>query len=245
MIKTVNLRKEFGQNIAVKNLNLDIPKGSFFSLVGPNAAGKTTTIKMLVGLLKPTSGEIYIGGKNISENYLSAKKLISYIPDTPYLYDKLTASEFLRFIGDIYEIDRKKQRIAAGELLEKFGLNDKNEILIENFSHGMKQRLIFCAAFLHEPQVIVVDEPMVGLDPIAIKLVKDSLKEKARQGATIFMSTHTLAICEEISSKIGIINEGELIALGTVDEIRKMTGVAGEKLEDLFLKLMESGAAKE
>ena len=238
MIRTVNLRKEFGKNAAVCNLNLEIPKGEFFSLVGPNAAGKTTTIKMLVGLLKPTSGEIFIGGENISENYIEAKRLISYVPDVPFLYDKLTAKEFLRFVGDIYGIDRKKQEVVSEELLEKFGLKDEKETLIENYSHGMKQRLVFCAAFLHEPQVIIVDEPMVGLDPIAIKLVKDSLKEKSRKGVTIFMSTHTLAICEEISDRIGIINEGEIIALGTVDEIRKMTGTVSGGLETLFLKLI-------
>ena len=238
MIRTVNLRKEFGKNVAVCNLNLEIPKGEFFSLVGPNAAGKTTTIKMLVGLLKPTSGEIFIGGENISENYVEAKRLISYVPDVPFLYDKLTAKEFLRFVGDIYGIDRKKQEVVSEELLEKFGLKDEKETLIENYSHGMKQRLVFCAAFLHEPQVIIVDEPMVGLDPIAIKLVKDSLKEKSRKGVTIFMSTHTLAICEEISDRIGIINEGKLITLGTVDEIRKMTGTVSGGLEALFLKLI-------
>ena len=238
MIRTANLRKEFGKNVAVCNLNLEIPKGEFFSLVGPNAAGKTTTIKMLVGLLKPTSGEIFIGGENISENYIEAKRLISYVPDVPFLYDKLTAKEFLRFVGDIYGIDRKKQEVVSEELLEKFGLKDEKETLIENYSHGMKQRLVFCAAFLHEPQVIIVDEPMVGLDPIAIKLVKDSLKEKSRKGVTIFMSTHTLAICEEISDRIGIINEGEIIALGTVDEIRKMTGTVSGGLEALFLKLI-------
>ena len=238
MIRTVNLRKEFGKNVAVCNLNLEIPKGEFFSLVGPNAAGKTTTIKMLVGLLKPTSGEIFIGGQNISENYVEAKRLISYVPDVPFLYDKLTAVEFLRFVGDIYGIDRKKQEVVSEELLEEFGLKDEKENLIENYSHGMKQRLVFCAAFLHEPQVIIVDEPMVGLDPIAIKLVKDSLKERSRKGVTIFMSTHTLAICEEISDRIGIINEGEIIALGTVDEIRKMTGTVSGGLEALFLKLI-------
>lgn len=238
MIRTVNLRKEFGKNVAVCNLNLEIPKGEFFSLVGPNAAGKTTTIKMLVGLLKPTSGEIFIGGENISENYIEAKRLISYVPDVAFLYDKLTAKEFLRFVGDIYGIDRKKQEVVSEELLEKFGLKDEKETLIENYSHGMKQRLVFCAAFLHEPQVIIVDEPMVGLDPIAIKLVKDSLKERSRKGVTIFMSTHTLAICEEISDRIGIINEGEIIALGTVDEIRKMTGTVSGGLEALFLKLI-------
>ena len=206
MIKTVNLRKEFGANVAVCGLDLEIPKGQFFSIVGPNAAGKTTTIKMLVGLLKPTSGKVFIGGYDLFENYIAAKKLISYIPDTPYLYDKLTAKEFLGFIGDIYTIDRKRQEMYSEELLEKFGLSDAKDVLVENYSHGMKQRLVFCAAFLHDPQVIVIDEPMVGLDPIAIRLVKDSLKNKSRQGVTIFMSTHTLAICEEVSDRIGIIN---------------------------------------
>lgn len=237
MIKTVNLTKKFGSNEAVCSLNLEIPKGEFFSIVGPNAAGKTTTIKMLVGLLKPTSGEIFIGGHNVFENYIAAKKLISYIPDTPYLYDKLSAKEFLRFIGDIYGIDRKKQGVRSEELIEKFGLSDAKDEMVENYSHGMKQRLVFCAAFLHEPQVIIIDEPMVGLDPIAIRLVKDTLREESKHGVTIFMSTHTLAICEEVSDRIGIINDGRLTAVGTVNEIRKMAGTVSGGLEELFLKL--------
>lgn len=243
MIRMVNLRKEFGSKAVVHDLNLEIPKGEFFCITGPNAAGKTTTIKMLVGLLKPTSGEVIIGGNNIPGDCIEAKRLISYIPDTPYLYDKLTAMEFLKFIGDIYEMDENKTKMNSGKLLEKFSIDDAKDVLIENYSHGMKQRLVFCAAFLHEPQIIVIDEPMVGLDPIAIKLVKESLREKASQGVTIFMSTHTLAIPEEISDRIGIINRGKLIALGTVGEIKKMAGAGSEGLEMLFLELLKRDAS--
>ncbi len=234
MIKIDELTKRFGGKTAVSGLSLNIPDGEFFCILGPNAAGKTTTIKMLTGLLKPTSGGILIGGWDITKNPSSAKSLISYIPDTPFLYDKLTAEEFLKFIADIYEI---RNGSVIPELLEQFGLLDAGNTLIENFSHGMKQRLTFCAAFIHEPSVIIIDEPMVGLDPHAIKIVKNSLKEKSRNGATIFMSTHTLPICEELADRIGIINNGSLIALGTYDEIREMENAPDNNLEEIFLKL--------
>ncbi len=241
MIKTVNLRKEFGGKAAVRGIDLEVPPGEFFCLVGPNAAGKTTTIKMLVGLLQPTSGEIFIGGHDISSSFTEAKRLISYVPDASYLYDKLTAGEFLRFIGGVYEMDDGEQSRKSAALLEKFGLAEARDTLVENYSHGMRQRLVFCAAFLHEPRLIVIDEPMVGLDPGAIKLVKNSLREKAGEGVSIFMSTHTLAIPEEISDRVGIMNRGELVAVGTVEEIRKQTGQGAGTLEDLFLNLTGAG----
>jgi ABC-2 type transport system ATP-binding protein len=240
MIKTIELTKTFTGKDAVAGLNLDIPEGEFFCILGPNAAGKTTTIKMLTGLLKPTSGQIFIGGRDITKTPSLAKSIISYIPDTPFLYDKLTALEFLEFISDIYEI-KNKNRIP--ELLEQFGLMDSQNILIENFSHGMKQRLTFCAAFIHEPKVIIIDEPMVGLDPHAIKIVKTSLKEKSRSGATIFMSTHTLPICEELADRIGILNNGLMAALGTYEEIRQMENSPESNLEEIFLKLTTEKAS--
>ena len=236
MIQTEELTKCFGGKTAVSGLNLDIPDGEFFCILGPNAAGKTTTIKMLTGLFKPTSGKILIGGRDITKNPSAAKSIISYIPDTPFLYDKLTAEEFLDFIADIYEIETRGNTLIP-QLLEQFGLLEAGGMLIENFSHGMKQRLTFCAAFLHNPRVIIIDEPMVGLDPHAIRIVKNSLKEKSKNGATIFMSTHTLPICEELADRIGIINRGKLIALGSYDEIRKMQNAPDNNLEEIFLKL--------
>lgn len=234
MIQTRALNKSFGEKQAVIDLNMDIPDGEFFCVLGPNAAGKTTTIKMLTGLLKPTSGQILVGGKDITGDPSAAKSAISYIPDTPFLYDKLTALEFLNFIADIYEIDGSS---LIPELLEQFGLSEASNILIENFSHGMKQRLTFCAAFLHDPRVIIIDEPMVGLDPYAIRMVKNSLKEKSGKGATIFMSTHTLPICEELADRIGIMHKGRLITIGTYDEIREMENAQNNNLEEIFLKL--------
>lgn len=234
MIRTEILTKRFGEKTAVSGLDIEIPEGEFFCILGPNAAGKTTTIKMLTGLLKPTSGKITIAGVDITVNPSGAKSIMSYIPDTPHLYDKLTAGEFLDFIADIYGMNGTRQ---IPGLLEKFGLIEAKNLLIENFSHGMKQRLTFCASFLHSPRVIIIDEPMVGLDPYAIKIVKNSLSEASRSGTTIFMSTHTLPICEELADRIGILNDGRLIALGSYDEIRNMSGAPGSSLEEIFLKL--------
>jgi len=241
MIKISNLTKRFGDLIAVDKLSLEIEKGEFFAFLGPNAAGKTTTIKLLIGLLKPTQGNVYIGGFDIQKDYVQAKALISYIPDFPFLYDKLTAREFLEFIKKLYPNQNiPKPDKLMNELLSQFGLTPYQDNLIEYYSHGMKQKLVFAAALLHGPQVMIIDEPMVGLDPHSTRIVKDILKVKSKQeGVTIFLSTHTLAVAEELADRIGIIDKGKLIALGTQSQLGESSG--GGKLEDIFLRLTEEG----
>jgi len=238
MIKTEKLNKKYGNFVAVKDLSLDIPAGQIYGFLGPNGAGKTTTIRMLIGLLKPSSGKIFICGYDLEKNPISAKSLVGFIPDRPYIYEKLTAREFLHFIGGVYGMSEDEVEKKAPAQLEFFDLSDWADELIESFSHGMKQRLIFASALLHSPKVIIVDEPMVGMDPKGARLLKDAFRHLAHQeGKTIFMSTHTLEIAEQVCDRIGIISHGELIAEGTMEELR---GIAREKdanLEEIFLKL--------
>lgn len=238
MIKTQNLTKVFNNTTAVDNLNLEVKKGEFFAFLGPNAAGKTTTIKMLTGLIKPTSGKAYIGGFNIQRDYVEARNLISYIPDFPFLYDKLTAREFVEFVGDIYNMEKKRLKKDCDMYFELFGLSSYKDHLIEDFSHGMKQKLIFTSAFLHNPRVMIIDEPMVGLDPHSGRLIKDILKAKSREGLTLFVSTHTLSFAEELADRIGIIDKGRLVAEGTIESLSKASGIKG-RLEDIFLRITE------
>lgn len=243
MIKTDGLTKYFGETAAVKDLNLDIPDGELFAFIGPNGAGKSTTIKMLVGLLLPTRGKALIGGYDIRKNPVEAKKLIGYIPDFPYLYEKLTGREFLRFVGRIYDIYSSLMENSIEYCLDFFGLRDLSNDLIRNYSHGYRQRLVFASTLLHDPKVLIIDEPMVGLDPRTARLIKDILKERCRAGATVFMSTHTLAVAEEIADRVGIIHEGELIACGSLEELRRESGVGG-RLEEVFLKLTDEEATE-
>jgi len=236
MIQTLNLTKRFGQKIAVNNLSLEIKRGEIFGFLGPNAAGKTTTIKLITGLLKPTGGSVSICGYDVEKDYIKAKSILSYIPDVPYLYERLTGREFLRFVSEIYSLDDKASEREAERLLEFFDISSFGDLLIEEYSHGMRQKLVICAALLHNPEVIIVDEPMVGLDPKSARLVKDVFRESARKGITVFMSTHTLSIAEEICDRVGIIDNGNLITIGTIDELRQRSGFKG-RLEEIFLKL--------
>ncbi|MFH2138108.1 MAG: ABC transporter ATP-binding protein [Candidatus Omnitrophota bacterium] len=239
MIKTENLTKEFGDLIAVNDLSLDIKEGEFFAFLGPNAAGKTTTIKLLTGLLAPTKGRAYICGYDMQTNYIEAKRLISYIPDFPYLYEKLTAREFLNFVCELYSRqDMKKQQEEISELLSVFGLEEHQHNLVEQYSHGMRQKLVFAASLIHDPRVMIIDEPMVGLDPHSSRVVKDILKKKSKDGVTIFLSTHTLSVAEELADRIAIIDHGKLLAVGTQAELERSSGAKG-KLEDIFLRLTE------
>ncbi len=241
MIKIENLSKHFGDLIAVDCLSIEIPQGEFFSFLGPNAAGKTTTIKLLTGLLKPTSGGVSICGYDIQRDYIKAKALISYIPDFPFLYDKLTGGEFLDFILQLYSHNRKRQtEELMKELLFVFGLEKYKDHLLEYYSHGMRQKLVFVASLLHEPRVMIIDEPMVGLDPHSAKVVKDILKDKSKEGVTIFLSTHTLSVAEELADRIGIIDKGKLVAIGTLDSLKSSFDIKG-KLEDVFLRITEEG----
>src|SRR3989338_3973163 len=242
ILELKNLKKNYGAKEAVKGINLEIPPGELFVLLGPNGAGKTTTLKMIVGLLKPTSGEVRIGGIDLLKNPMQAKNLLSFVPDIPYVYEKLTPLEFLRFMGNLYSIDRKLIAKKSEELLSFFSIWDVRNLLIEEFSHGMRQKVILAGALLHDPKVFILDEPMGGLDPVSIKSFKDFLKQKAREGMTIIFSTHTLNMAEELADKLGIIFKGELVALGTMDELRQKYH-SHENLEAMFMKLVNQGMA--
>ncbi len=237
MIQTVQLSKNFGALRAVDSLNLDIAQGEFFAFLGPNAAGKTTTIRMLSGLLRPTAGHCIVGGFDIQKSPEAAKRALAYVPDFPFLYDKLTCAEFMRFIGELFEIDRHEIEQRTDALFEKFGLIESQHELTENLSHGTRQRLAIASALLHEPKVLIIDEPMVGLDPAHAHTVKQELKDRSRRGTTIFLSTHALSVAEEMADRIGIIHHGRLVALGTVDELRRQSSESGA-LEKVFLAIV-------
>ena len=238
MIKFEAVSKKYGYYTALQNLNLEIPAGTLYGYLGPNGAGKTTTIKMLAGLLKPTSGCVYINGINIHEEPLRAKPMFGYVPDKPYLYDKLTADELMHFIGGIYGMSKEDIRTSSDSLFETFEITSWRNKRAEEYSQGMKQKLLIAAAFIHEPEVFVIDEPMVGLDPKNRNNLKLFLKEKAKSGVTIFLSTHSLHVAEELCDRIGILNNGKLIAEGTLDELRIDAKSDGESLESLFLNLI-------
>lgn len=236
------LSKNYGQLTAVDGLNLEVQRGEFFAFLGPNAAGKTTTIKMLAGLLKPTTGEVRIGGFDMVREPEKAKALLAYVPDFPFLYDKLTASEFMQFVGDVFRLDRKVIAQRTGELFEKFHLAEYYHELTENLSHGTRQRLVIASALLHDPQVFVIDEPMVGLDPMHARIVKQEFRARVEDGMTMFLSTHQLSVAEEVADRVGIIHHGKLIALGTVAELRAQSHEAGA-LEKVFLSLIDQEEA--
>lgn len=240
MIELRNLTKHYGTTRAVDNLNLSIPAGQIFGFIGPNGAGKTTTIRMMGGIIEPTAGFVEICGINMKEQPEDAKGKIGFIPDRPYLYEKITAMEFLKFTAELYSVDGDDFLDKAETKLKMFSLSDWSGELIESFSHGMKQRLIMAAALLHEPEVIIVDEPMVGLDPFAIKMVKDLFVELASNGVTIFMSTHTLQIAEDVCDRIGIIHKGKLISMGTTEELKHEAHLQEADLEDVFITLTQN-----
>ncbi len=242
MIELKELTKKYANHTAVNNLNLTIDKGEIYGFIGPNGAGKTTTIKMMGGLLEPTAGSVFISGISMREHPEKAKQKIGFIPDRPYLYEKLTGMEFLRFTADLYHVEPGASIKKAEEILSMFSLTDWSDELIESYSHGMKQRLIMSAALLHDPEVIIVDEPMVGLDPAGIKMVKELFKELAKKGVTIFMSTHTLKIAEDMCHHIGIIHKGSLIAKGTPDDLKREAQVSGADLEQVFIHLTETNS---
>jgi ABC-2 type transport system ATP-binding protein len=242
MIELLDVTRMYGQKTAVDGLSLSIPQGELFAFLGPNGAGKTTTIKMLVGLLRPTSGQVRVAGIDVVQNPREANRLSGYVPDEPHLYEKLTGREFLQFIAEAYGLSRRFAADGIQRQIETFGLVPFVDQLGESYSHGMKQRLVFASALLHQPQVLIVDEPMVGLDPRSMRLVKDLLRGLAEAGTTVFMSTHTLAVAEEIAHRIGIVNRGKLAFLGTVAELRERLELQDRPLEDLYLTLTQDEA---
>lgn len=239
MIELQHLSKNFSKTVAVNDLTLNIQTGEVFGFIGPNGAGKTTTIKMMGGIIEPSSGVILICGVNMKTEPERAKSKIGFIPDQPYLYEKLTGMEFLNFIADLYEMNNEAFIQKAQDKLDMFSLSDWSNELIEAYSHGMKQRLIMAAALLHDPEVIIVDEPMVGLDPAAIKLVKELFRNLASEGVTIFMSTHSLNVAEDVCDRIGIINKGSLIVTGTIEDLRQHADVMDAGLEQVFMRLTQ------
>jgi ABC-2 type transport system ATP-binding protein len=239
MIKLIDLTKVYKGFCAVDEININVRAGAIFGFLGPNGAGKTTTVKMMAGIIKPTSGQIIINGMDLAEKPSAVKQYVGFIPDRPFLYEKLSGLEFLLLIAGLYRLDQTplfNDRIS--ELLELFDLSHWKNELIESYSHGMKQRLVMCASLLHSPRVLIVDEPMVGLDPRAARLVKGIFKEQANNGTTIFMSTHSLEVAQEICDEIAIIQAGHIVAKGTSEALRRIAGVGGN-LEHIFLKLTE------
>ena len=236
MIELDHLVKNFGELAAVNDLSLTIARGEFFAMLGPNAAGKTTTIKLLTGLIKPTSGRARVCGFDIQAQPLEARKRLAYVPDFPFLYDKLTAWEFFRFTGQLFQVEAARVEKNARELVARFHLQEFADRTLEGLSHGTRQRVAIVSALLHDPEVFVIDEPMVGLDPQHARVVKDVLKERSLAGMTVLVSTHQLSIAEEMADRIGIINGGKLIAVGTREELRQQSKTTGH-LEDSFLTL--------
>lgn len=237
-IKTFNLMKQYGkQKEAVKGIDLEVKKGELFGFLGPNGAGKTTTIKMMTGLLEPTNGYVEVNGINIWESPLEAKKVIAYVPDQPNLYPKLTGRDYLQFMASVFQIPEEKFQSKSEMLLDTFGLTDRVDELIESYSHGMKQKIAICGALIHEPDILFLDEPTVGLDPKSARNLKNLLRELCDDGMTAFLTTHILEIAEQMCDRIGIISDGDIIALGTMDELRTIDGRTEGSLEDIFLEL--------
>jgi ABC-2 type transport system ATP-binding protein len=234
MIELRNLTKHYGELVAVDHLDLTTPSGELFGFLGPNGAGKTTTIKMCVGLLEPTEGTALIDDHDIIRDGTQARSLIGYVPDSPNLYAKLTGREFIRFMADIYRVDPERRERRLMELLEMLDLEEAADDLIETYSHGMRQKTVLAGALVHDPKVLFLDEPTQGLDPRSARLVKDVLRGLCERGATVFMSTHVLEVAERICDRVGIINKGKLVALGTMDELRQG---ADKTLEDVFLEM--------
>lgn len=236
MIELNHITKKFGDLIAVNDLSLTVERGEFFAVLGPNAAGKTTTIKILAGLIKPNAGCARVAGFDVQEQPLEMRRRLAYVPDFPFLYDKLTPWEFLRFTGQMFRMDDARIQSAGAALIERFNLEAYVHKTIEGLSHGTRQRVAIASALLHDPEVFVIDEPMVGLDPQHARIVKDLLKERSQAGMTVFLSTHQLSVAEEMADRIGIIHQGRLIAVGTRDELRRQSGSVGA-LEETFLAL--------
>ncbi len=235
MIETTDLTKRFGNFTAVKNLNLRVKRGEIYGFLGPNGAGKTTTIKILNCLLNPSSGSARIAGFDIRKDVLKVKTITGYLPETPFLYERLTGKEFLDFVAELYGVDDARKERKVNNLLRMFTLTEKADSLIQGYSHGMRQKIGIAAALIHDPKVLFLDEPTIGLDPKSARMVKDILRELVNRGSTVFMSTHVLEIAEKMCDEVGIVNHGTLIASGSIETLRKSE--QGDSLEDIFLEL--------
>ncbi len=244
MIRLENLTKHFGDLVAVDRLDLTVRRGELFVFLGPNGAGKTTTIKMITGLLRPTEGRVILCGYDVQEEYIEAKSRLAYVPDQPFLYEKLTGREFLTFVASMYGVGRSETRRRIEELTELLEMAEFLDDPGESYSHGMKQRVVISSALIHDPEVIVIDEPMVGLDPKGANTLKQLMRERTENGVSIFMSTHTLGVAEETADRVGIIRQGRLVALGTLEAIYEQAQT-DRRLEEAFLRLTEEPEAEE
>jgi ABC-2 type transport system ATP-binding protein len=238
MIQLENLTRHYGSLAAVQDLNMTVQEGELFGFLGPNGAGKTTTIRMIIGLLRPTRGTVSVAGHDVKQEPLAVKRAVGYLAQTPLLYDKLTGREFLRFMGGLYGLGDEKIDARTEHLLALMDLSDKADQLIESYSGGMRHKIGLCGALLHEPPVLVLDEPLTGLDPYSARRIKDLLQELCRQGSTVFLSTHVLEVAERVCDRVGILDKGRLIAVGTMAALRTQAQSSAETtLEDLFLQL--------
>lgn len=243
LVETRHLVKRYGDKVAVNDISFDVYQGEVFGFLGPNGAGKTTTIKVIVGLLQPTSGTVKVAGYDVQTQSMLAKASSGYVPDTPNLYAKLSGRELLRFVGDLFNMDRSQVGHRIDELLRMFDLTAAADDTVDSYSHGMQQKTSLAAALMHDPKVLILDEPTVGLDPKSARLIKDILRQLADRGAAVMLSTHILEIAERMCDRIGIINKGQLIAVGTMDELRTLDKTGQTSLEDIFLDL--TGGAEE
>jgi ABC-2 type transport system ATP-binding protein len=242
VIELSNITKRYGTLAAVDSLNLEVPRGEVFGFLGPNGAGKTTTIRMMMGILKPTSGRVFLGGHDVEQEPERAKALAGFIPDRPFIYEKLTGREFLQFVGRLHHVEPERLQRRGAELLEHLELTRWQDELVESYSHGMKQRLVVCGALIHEPPILVVDEPMVGMDPKGSRTLKDLFRSLAERGTTVFLSTHSISVAEEVCHRIGIIQRGRLIACGTMMDLHAQAKNKNGNLESVFLELTQEPA---
>jgi ABC-2 type transport system ATP-binding protein len=240
MIQLTNVTKKFGSFTAVDDLTLTVPNGEFFGFLGPNGAGKTTTIKMIVGLFAPSAGTVHVNGFNVATQPMEAKRSLAYVPDQPFLYDKLTGREFLYFVGGLYRIPKAELTERLKELIEHFEIGPWVDRRTEDYSQGMRQRITIAAALIHRPKTLVIDEPMIGLDPRSAKIVRDTLHEQARGGMSILMSTHSLPVAEELCDRIGIINSGKLVFCDTQEQLQVDKAKYGGKFESVFLEVTKN-----
>lgn len=239
IISLINISKSYGSFLALKSTNFEVFKGELFGLLGPNGAGKTTMIRILTDIIRPTSGQVTIGGYELLTEPAKAKSLIGFVPDRPYLYEKLTPIEYLDFMGGLYRVAHDKVLERGEKMLRMFDLWERRNELIESFSHGMKQKVAMSAAVIHEPDILIVDEPTVGLDPKSVRLVKNFFLDFASSGKTVFLTTHTLSVAQDLCHRIAILQQGEVIALGTMQELQQKADTANNNLEEVFLKLTQ------
>ena len=239
MIRLENLTKHYGRVAAVDSLNLEVHPGEIFGFLGPNGAGKTTTIRVMMGILRPTSGRVTLGGYDIERQPEAAKAIAGFVPDRPFIYEKLSGSEFLKFVGSLHRVESRLLQRRIPELLEHFEIINWKDELVESYSHGMKQRLVLCASLIHQPKILIIDEPMVGIDPKGARMLKDLFLSLAKSGTTLFLSTHSISVAEEICQRIGIIHKGKLIASGTMAELHRLARMEEGRLESIFLELTQ------